>query len=177
MARLELTCDTCGVSRALTSPEVEELVAAFRKGEGEGLRCPTCGTNMSRPLQRALDLPSPQTPQSSEIRARRWHVRLPLDLPVAYQRPGGERGWGRVKNLSDGGLLLHACEALPPSTSLRLQLHGHQRVHTLEGVVVWNDGGPEGGGSPVAHGVRFTSPVAEGFAVGLFLSESSFSQG
>jgi hypothetical protein len=82
-----------------------------------------------------------------------------------------------VKNLSDGGLLLFAHEPLPPSTSLHLQLHPHHGVRSFEGVVVWNAAGPGAGTSPIAHGIRFTSPVSEGFAVELFLSESFPHQG
>jgi hypothetical protein len=95
-----------------------------------------------------------------------------VDLPVDYQQPGGERGGGLAKNLSDGGLLLLAHVALPPSTPLALQLHAHRVKRSFEGVVVWNDGGRGAGTSSIAHGIRFTSPVVEGFAVELFLSES-----
>ncbi len=172
MTPIELTCETCGAVKSLTAGEVEEFVAAFREGKGERLRCLTCGMSLTRPLMRALDLPSPQVPPSSAILTRRRHVRLPVDLPVDYQQPGGERVGGRVKNLSDGGLLLLAHEALPPSTPLYLQLHAHHGERSFEGVVVWNAGGPGAGKSSIAHGIRFTSPVTEGFAVELFLSES-----
>jgi hypothetical protein len=172
MTPIELKCDTCGILRTLTSQEVEEFVAAFQQGNTERLRCLTCGTSLSRPLQRALDLPSAQPPQPPVIQSRRRHVRLPVDLPADYQRPDGEQGSGRVKNLSDGGLLLLAHEPLTPSTSLRLQLHAHHGDRSFEGVVVWNSAGPGAGKSSIAHGIRFTSPVTEGFAVELFLSES-----
>lgn len=177
MTPIELTCETCGVLKTLTAREVVEFVAAFQDGNMERLRCLTCGTSLSRPLQRALNLPWPQAPQSPVIQTRRRHVRLPVDLPVAYQRPGGEEGRGRVKNLSDGGLLLLFREPLPPSTSLRLQLHAHHGMRSFEGVVVWNAAGPGAGKSSIAHGIRFTSPVNEGLAVELFLSESFPRQG
>ena len=177
MTPIELRCETCSVQKTLTSREVEEFVAACQQGNTERLRCLTCGTSLSRPLQRALDLPSSQAPQTSVIQTRRRHVRLPVDLPAGYQRPDGEQGWGRVKNLSDGGLLLFAHEPLPPSTSLHLQLHAHHGVRSFEGVVVWNAAGPGAGISPIAHGIRFTSPVSEGIAVELFLSESFPHQG
>ena len=172
MTPIELTCETCGVVKTLTPREVEELVAAFQAGSGDRLQCLTCGTSLSRPLQRALNLPSPQAPPSPVIQTRRRHVRLPVDLPVAYQRPGGEAGRGRLKNLSDGGLLLLAHDPLLPSTSLRLQLHAHHGVRSFEGVVVWNGGGPGAEKTSIAHGIRFTSPVTAGLAVELFLSES-----
>ncbi len=172
MTPIELRCESCGAQRSLTSREVEEFVAAFQEGNTERLQCLTCGTSLYRLLQRALDEPSPQLPQSPVTQTRRRHVRLPVDLPADYQRPDGEEGSGRVKNLSDGGLLLLAHEPLPPSTSLRLQLHGHHGDRSLEGVVVWTSAGQGVGKSSIAHGIRFTSPVTEGFAVELFLSES-----
>jgi hypothetical protein len=100
-----------------------------------------------------------------------------VDLPADYQRLDGKQGSGQVKNLSDGGLLLLAREPLPPSTSLRLKLHAHHGDRSFEGVVVWSAAGPGAGKSPIAHGIRFTSPVIEGFAVELFLSESFPHQG
>jgi hypothetical protein len=172
MTPIELRCETCGILRTLTSQEVEVFVAAFQQGNTERLRCVTCGTSLSRPLQRALDLPPPQPPPSPVIQTRRRHVRLPVNLPADYQRPDGEQGSGRVKNLSDGGLLLLTREPLPPSTSLRLQVHAHHGDLFFEGVVVWNSAGPGAAKSSIAHGIRFTSPVTEGFAVELFLSES-----
>ncbi len=172
MTSITLTCETCGGRLALTPPELEALVAAFQKGNGERLRCRTCGMSLGRPLQRALNLPAPEAPGASATPLRRRHVRLPFDLPVAYERPGDEKGWGRVKNLSDGGLLLLAREALPPSTPLRLQLQTHHQPLVFEGVVVWNDAGRGAEHSSIAHGIRFTSPVPEGLAVELFLSEA-----
>jgi hypothetical protein len=172
MMPIELTCETCGVLKTLTPSEAEEFVAAYRDGNRDRLRCLTCGTSLSRPLQQALDLPSPQAPPSSLSLMRRRHVRLPVDLPVDYQQPGGERAGGRVKNLSDGGLLLLAPEVLPPSTPLSLQVHAQHGERSFEGVVVWNDGGSGTATPSIPHGIRFTSPVTEGFAVELFLSES-----
>jgi hypothetical protein len=78
-----------------------------------------------------------------------------------------------MKNLTDGGLCLLSREVLSPSTRLRLEIHAHERVHALEGVVVWNDAGAKPGKSSVAHGIRFTGPVTDGFAVGLFLTATS----
>jgi len=170
---VELTCETCGSRRALPSPEVEALVAAFQAGNMERLRCPTCGISLARPLQRALNLPPPEVSPSPESHTRRGHVRLPFDLPVAYEQPGGERGWGRLKNLGDGGLCLLSREALAPATPLRLQLQARDRVHARDGAVVWNDAGAGARDAAVAHGIRFTDPVSQGFAVELFLTASS----
>ncbi len=133
--------------------------------------------SLARPLQRALNLPTPEAPGASAAPLRRRHVRLPLDLPVAYERPGEEKRWGRVQNLSDGGLLLLAREALPPATPLRLQLQTHHQPLVVEGVVVWNNSMAGAGHSSSAHGIRFTSPVPEGLAVEVFLSEASRREG
>lgn len=170
---VELTCETCGARRPLPPPEVEALVAAFQAGNMERLRCPTCGISLARPLQRALNLPTPEVSPAPEIHTRRRHVRLPFDFPVAYEQPGGERGSGRLKNLSDGGLCMLSDEVLAPATPLRLQLHARARVHVREGAVVWNAAEPGSRKSAIAHGIRFTDPVSEGFAVELFLTESS----
>lgn len=172
MTSITLTCETCGGRLALAPPELEALVAAFQKGNGEPLRCRTCGMSLARPLQRALNLPTPVAPGASAAPLRRRHVRLPFDLPVAYERPGMEKNWGRVRNLSDGGLLLLTREALPPATPLRLHLQTHHQPLVVEGVVVWNNPMAGADQASTAHGIRFTSPVPEGLAVELFLSDA-----
>ncbi len=133
--------------------------------------------SLGRPLQRALNLPTPEALGTSAAPLRRRHVRLPLDLPVAYERPGEEKRWGRVQNLSDGGLLLLAREALPPATPLRLHLQTHHQPLVFEGGVVWNGSTSGTDQSSIAHGIRFTSPVPEGLAVELFLSEALRQEG
>ena len=129
--------------------------------------------SLARPLQRTLHLPPPEASPSLETRARRRHVRLPFGRPLAYEQPGGERRQGQLKNLSDGGLCLMSGEILAPGTPLRLQLQARHGVYARPGVVVWNDAGPGSSKSNVAHGIRFTDPVREGFALELFLSASS----
>ncbi len=91
---------------------------------------------------------------------------------MTYQRPGGGETSGRVRNLSDGGLLLEAPESLPPGTPLRLHLHTHQGVRTFEGEVLWHDAARHRDQLPVAHGVRFTGPGVRGLAVDVFIGES-----
>ncbi len=172
MAALELTCEVCDRSHTFNEREVQELVTAFQQGGGDRLCCPNCGMSLARPLQRALHLVPAEAPPPAGRHIRRRHVRLPLDLPATYQRPGGAEGRGQVKNLSDGGLLLEAPEILPPATHLRLQLHTHQGVRTFEGEVLWNDAERHGNNPPVAHGIRFTGPGVAGLAVDLFMGES-----
>ncbi len=172
MASLDLTCEVCGRSLTFNERQLEELFSAFHQGGGERLRCPICGMSLARPLQRALHLVPAVAPLPAGTHIRRRHVRLPLDLPATYQRPGGAEGKGQVKNLSDGGLLLEAPEILPPATHLRLQLHTHQGVRTFEGEVLWNDAERHSDNPPVAHGIRFTGPGVAGLAVELFMGES-----
>ncbi len=172
MASLELTCEVCERSHTFSEQEIQELVSAFEQGGGDRLRCPICGMSLARPLQRALNLVHPATPLPAGSHIRRRHVRVPLDLPATYQRPGGAEGRGQVKNLSDGGLLLEAPEILPPTTRLQLQLHTHQGTRTFEGEVLWNDAERHSDKPPVAHGIRFTSPGVTGLAVELFMRES-----
>ena len=167
---IELTCETCGARRLLPSPEAEALVAAFQAGDMERLRCPTCGMSLARALQRALHLPEPAGTPVLDGHTRRRHLRLPMDLPVDYEQPGGGRGSGRLKNLSDGGVCLLSGQALAPATPVRLQLHARHRVYAREGVVVWQATAAGPHIAVVAHGIRFTDPVREGFAEELFFS-------
>ncbi len=171
MTAITLTCDMCGGSKTFDQREVGALVAAFKQGNGEALRCPTCGTSLARPLQRALNLSPTVGPLPAEGRTRRRHLRLPFDLPTSFWGPEGREGRGQVKNLSDGGLLLVTQEILPPSTHLRLELQARQGGRAFEGAVVWNDAERRSNAPPIAHGIRFAGPVVPGLAVELFMSE------
>jgi hypothetical protein len=128
--------------------------------------------NLARPLQRALNLVPPADALPAGSHKRRQHARVPLDLLATCHRPDGGEARGRVRNLSDGGLLLEASESLPPGTHLRLQLHTHQGVRTFEGEVLWHDAAPHRDQPPVAHGVRFTGPGVRGLAVDVSIGES-----
>ncbi len=172
MAALELTCEVCKRSHPFSEPEVQELVTAFQQGGGDRLRCPTCGMSLARPLQRTLHLVPPADSLPAGSHKPRQHVRVPLDLPATYQRPGGGVASGRVKNLSDGGLPLEAPEILPPGTHLQLHLHTHQGARTFDGEVLWNDAARRSDIPPVAHSVRFSSPGVRGLAVEVFIGES-----
>ncbi len=172
MAPLELTCEVCDRSQTFNERQVQELVSAFQQGGGDQLRCPICGMSLARPLQRALNLVPAEAPLPAGRHIRRRHVRLPLDLPATYQRPGSAEGRGKVKNLSDGGLVLEATEILPPAAHLRLQLQTHHGVRTFEGEVLWNDAERHSDKPSVAHGIRFTSPGVGGLAVELFVGKS-----
>jgi hypothetical protein len=173
MTAITLTCDMCGASKAFDQREVGALVAAFKQGNGKALRCPTCGTSLARPLQRALTLSPTVRLLPAEGRTRRQHLRLPFDLPVSFRAPEGRGGRGQVKNLSDGGLLLVTQEILPPSTHLRLELQTRQGGRAFEGDVVWNDAERRSNAPPIAHGIRFAGPVGSGLAVEVFMVEST----
>jgi hypothetical protein len=170
---ITLTCDMCGGSKAFDQPEVETLVAAFKQGDGEALRCPACGTSLARPLQRALNLSPTNHLPPTEGQTRRQHLRLSFDLPASFSTPEGKAGRGQVKNLSDGGLLLVTQEILPPATHLQLDLQTRQGRRAFEGDVMWNDAERRSNAPPIAHGIRFAGPVVPGLAVDLFMLEAT----
>ena len=172
MAAITLACGMCGRWRPYTEHEVKALVIAFGQGDVTRLRCPTCGTSLARPLQRALNLPPAVRPPSAEGRPSRRHARFPFDLPASFREPGGPAGWGQVKNLSDGGLLLLTREILPPSTHLRVDVRTRRGVRTFAGEVRWNDAERRSRVPPIAHGIRFACPVPQELAVELFLLDA-----
>jgi hypothetical protein len=177
MTAITLTCDMCGASKAFDQREVGALVAAVQQGNGKALRCPTCGTSLARPLQRALTLSPTVRLLPAEGRTRRQHLRLPFGLPARFRGPEGREGRGQVKNLSDGGLLLVTQEILSPSTHLRLELQTRQGKRAFEGAVVWNDAERRSTAPRIAHGIRFAGPVVSGLAVELLLSKLRGSAG
>lgn len=175
MAQLQLICESCLVTRTVDQPEVDELAVAFQRGEWDRMRCAACGANLAGPLQQALGLDLPRLPLPPGSRTRR-HAHLPVALPATYTlREGGpelagERQ-GQVKDLSDGGLLLLAPEALPPATRLALRLVTRRGPLLVEGRVIWNDAGAGPPPHQIRHGVEFVAPLAPGSAIDLFLRQ------
>ena len=155
--------------RPYTEHEVKALVIAFEQGDAERLRCPTCGSSLARPLQRRLNLSPPLRPPAAEGWPSRRHARFPFDLQASFREPGGQEGWGQVKNLSDGGLLLLTQEIFPSCTPLRMELRTRQGVRTFKGEVRWNDATRRSDVPPIAHGIQFAAPVARGLTVDLFI--------
>ncbi|HWU37624.1 MAG TPA: PilZ domain-containing protein, partial [Candidatus Acidoferrum sp.] len=171
MTAMTLTCDMCGGSRTFDQREAEALIAALQHGDNEALRCLTCGTSLARPLQRVMTLPPHDHPFPAEDWTRRQHARFSFDLQASVRTPEVRVSEGRVKNLSDGGLLLLIPEIFPPSTPLWVELRTRQGGRTFEGEVRWNNAQRRANVPPIAHGIQFAGPVAQGLAVALLLED------
>jgi len=165
---MTLTCDRCGSPQTFDQAEVEALLAAFQRGDTEALRCPTCGASLAGPL-RAMNLPPHDHPFPAEDWTRRRHARFSLNLQASVRTPEGGVSQGRVKNLSDGGLLLLTPEIFPPSTPLRVELRTRQGGRTFEGEVRWNNAQRRANVPPIAHGIQFAGPSVQGLAVAVLL--------
>jgi hypothetical protein len=85
---------------------------------------------------------------------RRRHRRYAYEGPVVYQRLGPATP-GRVRNLSEGGLLVDLPERFPPGTQLNLDLSlGDRSIHA-EVEVAWSTDPQEGSVTSYPHGVKF----------------------
>ena len=84
-------------------------------------------------------------------------ARFSADLPVAYRVPNqaGLPRWGRIENVSRGGMLLSLDERLQPGTRLTVTWQIASEDLTVEGTIVWVE--PREGGTPIRHGFRFTT--------------------
>jgi hypothetical protein len=86
---------------------------------------------------------------------RRRHRRYAYDGAVVYRRLGPNTP-GRIRNLSEGGLLVDLPELFPPGTQLSLDLSlGDRSIHA-EVEVAWSTDPPGGAATSYAHGVKFT---------------------
>jgi hypothetical protein len=95
--------------------------------------------------------------QKSQLPAR---GRLPANLTVVCRptRPPQPSLWGRIGNLSRGGLSLLLPKTLLPYTSLEVFLPTPTRTLVLAGAIAWVDPlAKESSGRPIRHGVRFTA--------------------
>lgn len=92
---------------------------------------------------------------SPSVDERRRHRRYAYDGSVVYQRLGPATP-GRIRNLSEGGLLVELPELFAPGTHLDLDLSlGDRSIHARVEVAWSTDpGDPEVTSFP--HGVRFT---------------------
>ena len=132
---------------------------------------------MAKPLQRTMTLPPHDHPFPAEDWTRRWHARFSFDLQANVRTPEGRVSEGRVKNLSDGGLLLLTQEIFPPSTPLRVDLRTRVGVGSFEGEVRWNNAERRANVPPIAHGIQFAGPVVEGLAVEVLILEAALRGG
>ncbi len=100
-------------------------------------------------------------PLNEESQARRKHPRYPYDAPVSYRRLGPDNT-GRIRNLSEGGLMVELPELFPPKTQLALLLPVGETSIRAEAQVVWSGGSPPEQASPHdattsnPHGLKLT---------------------
>jgi type IV pilus assembly protein PilZ len=97
------------------------------------------------------------------IELRRYQ-RAPLDVPVEFiAKVGGERFTGRSKDISVGGMFVHAQQPLAFGTELvvHLQLPGQKAPFALPGVVRWSRTGEGMGIQFGLMGARETHAITE----------------
>lgn len=98
----------------------------------------------------------------------RRHYRYTYDGPVSYQRLGPSTP-GRVRNISEGGLMVELPEPLPPGTALDLDIAlGEASMHA-EVEVVWSQDSSNGS---YPHGCKFTQLTLKGrMTLALFIGK------
>jgi hypothetical protein len=91
---------------------------------------------------------------SSSVDERRRHRRYAYDGPVEYRRLGPATP-GRIRNLSEGGLLVELPERFSSGTQLSLDLSlGDRSIHA-EVEVTWSTDPRDGAMTSYPHGVKF----------------------
>ena len=108
---------------------------------------------------------------------RHTRGRLPVDAAVTCQprRPPGPLLWGRLSDLSRGGLLLHLPEVLPPFTDVEVTLPTPGGAVPLAGTIAWVESRERRKpGRTIRHGVRFVAlNWSTALALARFLTEVS----
>jgi hypothetical protein len=89
-----------------------------------------------------------ETPEA-EMQERRRHRRYTFDGSVTYRRLGPDTT-GRIRNLSEGGLLVELPELLSPGTQV------DDRSVRAEAEVAWAQELPTTPAGSYRHGVKFT---------------------
>ena len=98
--------------------------------------------------------PSPEKAGGGN-RERRRHRRYAYEGPVVYRRLGPATS-GRIRNLSEGGVLVELPELFPPGTHLNLDLSlGDRSIHA-QVEVAWSTDPHDPAVTSYAHGVKFT---------------------
>lgn len=87
---------------------------------------------------------------------KRRHPRLVYDGPVVISRPFGPATVGRIRNLSEGGLMVEFANHYPSGTSLELVISMEGKSIAAEAKVVWSRGSPGQPDSAYQHGLEFT---------------------
>ncbi len=86
---------------------------------------------------------------------RRRHRRYTYDGSVTYRRLGPDTT-GRIRNLSEGGLLVELPELCSPGTALDLVISAGDRTVRAEVEVAWSQELPVTPAGAYRHGVKFT---------------------
>lgn len=89
------------------------------------------------------------------MQERRKYRRYSYDGSISYRRLGPDTT-GRIRNLSEGGLLVELPELLPPGSSLDLVISVEEKSVRAEAEVVWSQELPTTASGSYRHGLRFT---------------------
>jgi uncharacterized protein (TIGR02266 family) len=94
-------------------------------------------------------------------RQSRRHRRRTVRVQVDYVSAFGRRS-DTATTLGAGGLFVATDEPLDPESriALRFRLPGGERLHTLQGRVVWANPPAKGRTRNVGMGIEFTEPAA-----------------
>lgn len=101
------------------------------------------------------DMLPEKTTKQQEQRTERRHPRHPYTGPVAYRELGPTR-MGRIRNLSQGGVMVELAELHPPGTAFDLVIHLDQRSIHPQAEVIWSQNPSDGAKRGYLHGLRFT---------------------
>ncbi len=86
---------------------------------------------------------------------KRSSGRIPIALPVHWQRPEGDISTLLTENVSEGGMLLRSAHFVPPDRRISLAIQLPGQYPALQ----------------VSAQVRFVGPAADGFSVGVQIVE------
>jgi hypothetical protein len=96
------------------------------------------------------------TRMSHKGQRKRRHPRLVYDGPVVISRSLGPAAVGRIRNLSEGGLMVEFANQYPSGTLLELVISLAGKSIRAEAKVVWSSASPGQPDSACQHGLEFT---------------------
>ncbi|MFQ5658400.1 MAG: PilZ domain-containing protein [Candidatus Methylomirabilales bacterium] len=88
-------------------------------------------------------------------RVQRKHPRYAYDAPVIYRRLG-PANTGRIRTLSEGGLMAEFPELLPRGTHLDLLISLREGFVRADATVAWSQESPPESATSHPHGLEFT---------------------
>ena len=86
---------------------------------------------------------------------QRRHHRYPYDAPVILRHLEPDKA-GRIRNISEGGLMVELPELFPPRTPLALFIRLGEKSVRTEAEVVWSQEFPDPAGTSYRHGLKIT---------------------